>query len=192
MAKKKKKLNIRKLLNSSWKSLKSEISSHKFVYLVLFLTFIGGLIIRTYRTDQILGFYYDQGRDALRVWDFWHEQDIMLIGPTTGIAGIFRGPYYFYLIAPFYLLGGGNPVAPAYFLAFTSMVAVLVLYYLGMKMQDRATGLIAAIIASFSFYIMVASRWLSNPTPMLLLSVLLLWMMFLLMKGRSGLGFLSL
>ncbi len=44
---------------------------------------------------------------------------------------------------------------------------------LGAKIQDRTTGIFAAIIASFSFYIVMASRWLSNPTPMLLLSMLL-------------------
>src|SRR5260221_462246 len=45
--------------------------------------------------------------------------------------------------------------------------------------------LIAAIIASFSFYIVIASRWLSNPTPMLLLSMLLLWSMFEITQNKK-------
>lgn len=167
------------------KKLKKEILEHKIVYFLFALTLLAGIFIRVYRTGSILGFYYDQGRDAIKIWDFWHKGDIMLVGPTTGIAGILRGPFYYYLIAPFYLLGSGNPVTPAVFLALLSMVAVGVLYYLGAKYFNRTTGLFAAIIASGSFYIMLASRWLSNPTPMLLLSVLLLWLMFLVHERKN-------
>lgn len=165
--------------------LSNEIKSHRFIYLVLATTFIGGLFIRSYRTDQLLNFYYDQGRDALKVWDFWHHGDLMLIGPTTGIAGIFRGPFYFYLIAPFYLLSGGSPILPAYMLATISMIAVLLAYYLGWKIHSRIAGLIVAIISSFSYFIMTAGRWLSNPTPMLLLSMILVWSMLVIANEKD-------
>ncbi len=158
---------------------------HPLIYFLLFLILGLALFVRVYRVGQVLGFYYDQGRDALVIWDLWHKGKLFLIGPTTGIAGIFRGPFYYYLIAPFYLLGGGNPVWPAVFLALTSVLAIIILYYLGFKVQDRMTGLLAAVIASFSFYIIMASRWLSNPTPMLLLSLLLVWMMLLVTKGKK-------
>ncbi len=161
-----------------------EIKKYKVLYILLSVVLAFGLFIRIYRVDQILGFYFDQGRDALVIWDLWHDGKFFLIGPTTGIAGIFRGPLYYYLIAPFYLIGGGNPVWPAIFLALLSMVAVFVLFILGARIYDRTTGLFAATLASASFYIMLASRWLSNPTPMLLLSVLLLWSMILVSQGR--------
>ncbi len=157
--------------------LKKEIRDNKFIYAVLAITLVAALFLRVYRIDKILGFYFDQGRDALVIWDLWHKYKFFLIGPTTGIAGIFRGPYYYYLIAPFYLIGGGNPIWPSVFLSLTTVVAVVFIYYLGAKIQSRATGIIAAIIASFSFYIVLASRWLSNPTPMLLLSMILVWAM---------------
>ncbi len=185
MARKSKNKLCKKYFSRLFVDFKRELREHRLIYFLLTLSLIGGLFIRTYRTDQILGFYFDQGRDALKIWEFWHNFDIMLIGPTTGIAGIFRGPFYFYLIAPAYLLSGGNPLGPSYFLSFLSMIAVVIIYYLGVKIQDRWTGLFAAILASFSFYIMVASRWLSNPTPMLLLSVLLIWMMTLVNQGKK-------
>lgn len=165
-------------------SLQKEISDHRLIYFLLGITLFFALFIRVYNTETILGFYYDQGRDALEIWELIHKGDIFLIGPTTGIAGIFRGPYYYYLITPFYLLSGGDPVAPANFLAVTTVVAIVVLYYLGYKLKDRWTGLFAAAISSFSFYIMLAGRWLSNPTPMLLLSMLLVWALFLVSEGK--------
>lgn len=166
-------------------SLREEVIKHKFTYLLLGIVLFLALFLRVYNTGTILGFYYDQGRDALEVWELLYKGDFFLIGPTTGIAGIFRGPYYYYLIAPFYLLSGGDPVLPTNFLAFTSVLAIALLYYLGYKLRDRRTGLFAAIIASFSFYIMLASRWLSNPTPMLLLSVLLVWALFKVSEGKK-------
>lgn len=176
---------MRRKINKIFANFKKEITDHKIVYVLLGLVLLIGTFIRVYRTDQILGFYYDQGRDALIIWDLWHKGDFFLIGPTTGIAGIFRGPFYFYLISPFYLLGGGSPLIPAYFLVATSMAAVVLLYYLGFKVGGRVTGLFAATISATSFYIMLASRWLSNPTPMLLLSTLLLWMLFVILENPS-------
>ncbi|OGM31968.1 hypothetical protein A2803_02670 [Candidatus Woesebacteria bacterium RIFCSPHIGHO2_01_FULL_44_21] len=178
-------MRLSKYLEKLGSSLRAEVLSHKFVYLLLGVILVLALFIRVYNTGKILGFYYDQGRDALEIWELLHKGDVFLIGPTTGIAGIFRGPYYYYLIAPLYLLGGGDPVLPANFLAFTTVIAIALIYYLGFKLKDRTTGLFAAAIASFSFYIMLASRWLSNPTPMLLLSMLLLWALFAVSEGKK-------
>ena len=166
--------------------LKAEIFSHKIIYFLLGLTLLAGLFLRVYRINDLLGFYYDQGRDALVVWDLLQNLNVPFIGPVTGIAGIFRGPFYYYLLAPFYLLGGGNPIYPSVFLSLTAVLAIILIYYLGYKILSRETGLIAAIIASFSFNIVMASRWLSNPTPMLLLSMILVLGMLKVSEGRKN------
>jgi 4-amino-4-deoxy-L-arabinose transferase-like glycosyltransferase len=146
----------------------------KYHYSLLITLFLISFFVRVYRTDSLLGFFYDQGRDALVIWDLWHKGKFFLIGPTTGLTGVFLGPLFYYLIAPFYLLGKGNPVFPAVFLAFLSVVAFGVLYYIGAKFYNKRVGLFAVIIASISYNIVYLSRWLSNPTPIFLFSVLLL------------------
>lgn len=163
----------------------NEIRKHRNFYSLLLLVLLAAFFLRVYRIDQLLGFYYDQGRDGLVIWDFIHNHKLFLIGPTTGIAGIFRGPWYYWLITPFYWLGRGNPVFPAVFLAFTTVVAIGFVYFLGFKIQGKMTGFLAAVIASFSFYIVYAARWLSNPTPMMLLSILLVWGMFMVTEGKK-------
>lgn len=152
-----------------------------FVALLLLIAFFA----RVYRVDQILNFHYDQGRDALVIWDLINKGKMFLIGPTTGIAGIFRGPFYYYLIAPFYWLGKGNPVWPSVFLAFTSIIALWLMYYLAKKVGGTVTGIIALVLGGFSFEIIYASRWLSNPTPMLLLSMILVWSLFKIYEGNK-------
>lgn len=154
-------------------------------YWILVLILIGALLVRVWRIDQLLGFYYDQGRDALSVWDLIYNHKVSLIGPTTGIEGIFRGPWYYWLIAPAYFLGQGNPVWPSVFLSFTTVVSVALIFWLGKKMIDSTTGLIAATLAAFSFNFVLSSRWLSNPTPMFLISMLLVASMFLALEKKK-------
>ena len=59
------------------------------------------------------------------------------------------------------------------------------MYYLVSKFQDKQSALITIILASFSYYLVIASRWLSNPTPMLLLSMILIWGMYIVLKGKQ-------
>ena len=46
----------------------------------IFLGSLGlGFFVRIYRLDQLIGFYFDQGRDALVIWRLWHEGKLFLI-----------------------------------------------------------------------------------------------------------------
>lgn len=152
---------------------------------IIIVILTGALYFRVYRLDQLIGFYYDQGRDALVIWDLWKKGEQFLIGPTTGIAGIFRGPFYYWLITPFYALGGGDPVWPSVFLSITSVAAIALAMYLAYELEGwRSAGLVG-ILTSFSFYMVYAARWLSNPTPMLLISMCLVFSAFQITKGKK-------
>src|SRR3989304_7653042 len=125
----------------------------KGVKLLLGILLFAALIVRLYRLDSLLGFWYDQGRDALVIWDFIHNGKLFLVGPITGIEGIFRGPWYSWLITPFYFLGGGDPVWPAVFLVLTSVFALYILYKVGSEIGGKAVALLSVFIASFSYYL---------------------------------------
>lgn len=165
--------------------MQKEFRKHPLFYSLLLAVLLVGFFVRVYRIDQILGFYFDQGRDALVIWDLIHKGKMFLIGPTTGIAGIFRGPWYYWLITPFYFIGKGDPVYPSVFLSFTTVVACYLSYKIGEKIQGRASGIIAAVIGSFSFYFVYAARWLSNPTPMFLISVGIIYSVFLILEKKD-------
>ncbi|KKQ43507.1 MAG: Glycosyl transferase, family 39 [Microgenomates group bacterium GW2011_GWC1_37_8] len=168
----------KKILHKWFTDLKIDFKKHTAFYLLLTTILLLAFFLRVYRTQDLLGFYYDQGRDALRIWEFIHEGKPFLIGPVTGLEGIFLGPLFYYLITPFYFIGQGSPVYPAVFLAFLATCANFVVFLLGKKFHSIQTGLIAVLITSFSLYITTSARWLSNPTPILLTSVLLLYSMY--------------
>ena len=154
------------------------------INILLALILFGAFFVRVYRIGQLLGFYFDQGRDAKVIWDLWHQGKFFLIGPTTGIEGVFRGPWYYWLIAPFYLLGRGNPVWPSVFLSATSVVAIFLSYKIAEKIAGKWAGILAVTIGSFSLYLVYSSRWLSNPTPMLLISMVFVYSLFGVLEGQ--------
>lgn len=142
------------------------------------------LFVRVYRLPDILGFWYDQGRDALVIWDLIHNGKFFLIGPMMGNTGIFRGPWYYYLITPAYYFSGGNPVYANYFLILISVFGLFLLYKLGEIIAGKRLGLIALVIASFSGYVIGASRWLSNPTPTLLTGIAFIFLVYKLIEKK--------
>ena len=149
--------------------------------IILFLAFF----LRTYRTGDLLGFYYDQGRDAKIIWDLWHNGKFFMIGPTTGIEGIFLGPFFYYFIAPFYILGNGNPVIPAVWLAFVNVVGIYIVYRVGKDYFSESTGIIAAFLISISLNLVQAHRWLSNPTPLPLFSAICVWLLLKIVVDKQ-------
>ena len=176
---------MRKLTQKVKRELVDYFGHNRTEFVFLFVIFCIALFVRTFRLSDLLGFYYDQGRDALVIWNLWHQGKLFLVGPVTGLEGIFLGPFYYYLIAPFYLIGRGNPVVPAAFLALLSVAAIYLIYVIASKFHSKAAGVIAVLISSFSYYMVLAGRWLSNPTPIMFSSALLLWFMYKLMESRN-------
>ncbi len=153
--------------------------------LLILIILLFAFILRIYRIESLLDFHYDQGRDAKIIWDLWHSQKLFLIGPTTGLEGIFLGPFYYYLIAPFYLIGGGNPTIPSMFLSLLYTIALYILYLTGFKIQGRFTGFVALVVGAFSNNLVFSSRWLSNPTPIFLTSIIIFYLMVLIIKKEK-------
>ena len=190
-----------KQLKKFWQlheSMRKKIKSSSIYNFFIFLFLAAGALLRVYRLNILLGFWYDQGRDALVIWDLIHNGKYFLIGPTTGLAGVFRGPWYYYLIAPFYWLGRGNPVFPAVFLALSTVLGIYIIYKIAKKYFGDTVAFLFTFISSLSFYFLQSSRWLSNPTPMFLISALYLlgivkviekknrgWYLVALMSGFS-------
>lgn len=153
--------------------------------LLILIILLCAFILRIYRIEALLNFHYDQGRDAKIIWDLWHGGKLFLIGPTTGLDGIFLGPFYYYLIAPFYLIGAGNPVIPSLFLSFLVTISLFVLYLTGVEIGGRIAGFVALIIGTFSNHLIFSSRWLSNPTPIYLTSILIFFLMAKMLKDSK-------
>lgn len=162
-----------------------KIKKYLFTNYLLVAILLLASFLRFFRINELLGFWYDQGRDALVIWDFIYKGKVFLIGPTTGIEGVLRGPWYYWLLTPFYWLGHGNPIYPSVFTILTTVFAIFVLYKVGRELGGEKTGLLSAFLASGSVYIIGSSRWLSIPPLMLLLGISLIWAVFKFLQKQS-------
>ena len=84
-------MGLLKLLKVKLSSFKNEFSSHTTFYILFTAILFLALFVRIYRVGDLTGFYYDQGRDALVIWKFWHEGKFFLVLPCVRTCGNFFG-----------------------------------------------------------------------------------------------------
>jgi hypothetical protein len=109
---------------------------------------------------------FDHARDSLAIMHMFITHSLKFIGPRASIPGLFFGPAWYYLLAPAYILGGGNPVTPVFIMIFLVLIQVYLAY--------RFFGFFEAlIITSTQTWIWVStSAW--NPFPLTFLSLIIL------------------
>ncbi len=113
--------------------------------------------------NNSIPFTFDHGKDSLAIMRMVLSFSPQLIGPWTSIPGLYFGPGWYYLMAPWYWLGGFHPVIP--------VVSLVVLLLVLVWVVGRFFGRIPAVIMA------VAPTWLTisssawNPFPMPLVSV---------------------
>ena len=135
-----------------------------------------------------LSFHYDMARDAYVALQIL-SGDFKIQGPPTSTPGLYHGPLYYYLLAPFYGWGEGDPRVPAFFLAFLNSLTIIPIMLLA---KDLFKSIKLAFLAGFLFAISFESSqygpWLSNPSPAYLTVALFFVFLRVWQKGKvSGL-----
>lgn len=141
------------------------------------------LFLRTFRSFDLLRFYYDQGRDAIIVNRMIRNHQPVLVGPTTGLAGILRGPAFYYLLIPGYLLGRGDPSIAAIWLQFINLIGLVILYVFTLRVFNLKTAILTLIFVATSFHFVSLSRWLSNPSAIFISVPIMLFSLHKIQKG---------
>lgn len=120
-------------------------------------------------------FTYDVGRDMLALASLSHGH-ISLIGFTTGLPGVFYGPWWYWILLPSFLLGGGNPQFVAGFIALSGILTVLFITLLGKKIGGPFLSITALALTAVSGQLISVSSQIWNPNlaPLWLSLVLLI------------------
>src|SRR3989344_8060735 len=129
-------------------------------WLGLSIVFIVAVLIKLPHNSQgFFAFAYDQGRDLLAVARIIYEGHFTLIGPTTGLQGIFYGPWWYYFLSPLLFFSKGNPQGVANFFGLLAVLTVIFLFFLLRKVTGSSIlAFSLALIASMS------SSWMLGPT----------------------------
>ncbi len=101
-------------------------------------------------------YFSDNARDMLLLDQIVHEKPITLIGPRSGISGVFHGPLWLYLNLPAFIIGGGNPVALGWFWVLLFTLNAYIVYWVATKLFSWKSGLIASLLFVSTYY---ATGW---------------------------------
>lgn len=140
-------------------------------WLLWFLLLYAFLARILYLVEEILPFGFDHGKDSLAVLHMLVTHTPKLIGPWTSIPGLYFGPGWYYLLAPFLLLFNYNPAAAVI------PLVLIILFQVGLVY--KVFGLVPAVlVASAPLWLSISkSAW--NPFPMTLIS----WLLLVVLQG---------
>lgn len=153
------------------------------------------LFSRFSNTAEYLYFITDQGRDAIKLQNIANG-DLTLIGPTSGLAGFYLGPLWYYLGVPGYLISNGSPLGISQWYIALACLSIPLWYWLTQTLFPKSRSW---QLASFALLALIpgsvaGSTFIWNPLISLPLMALAL---LSLIKARSSrwwliLAFLSL
>ena len=130
--------------------------------LIIFILVIGAFF-RLYRIREYLTFLGDEGRDVLVVKRMIVDGKLTLLGPITSVGSIYMGPVYYYMMAPFLLLAGFDPVGPAVMVALFGVGTIALIYVLMKQFFDDFAALSASFLYAVSPLPILYGRASWNP-----------------------------
>jgi len=151
--------------------LKERLNWSNLILLIILVTF---LFFRFYQINQRVSFDWDQERDAQVVKKILSGR-LTLLGPRVlGPDKFFWAPYFYYLLAPFYLLTNLHPRAIIYFLLFYNLAFFILAYWVLKKLFSRQTALIFLLFWSVNKATIAADTIAWNPVivPILVIGLL--------------------
>lgn len=143
------------------------------------------IFFRFYKIHDFLIFGMDQENEILIVKNIVSGKHFPLIGLSSADTGTYRGPLFLYLSAIPYVLFNGNPLGGAITASLLGVVVSFLIYRFGSKMFSSTVGIIGALIYSASFFVAYYDRQFWNPTFIPLLSLLIGYISFEVIKQRS-------
>ncbi len=166
-----------KFLSTNW--LKTKNKTLIFLILILLMA----AFLRLWGIWQLGFFTYDQARDALYIKRIIVDHKWRLIGTQTSIAGLYTGPAYYYLMAPFLWIFRLNPVGIDVATALLGVLTVGLLYWL-VKIfgRNHHLALLVALVYAIQPQVVNQSRFAWNPNTMPFFTLLFIWGLFLVRK----------
>lgn len=135
------------------------VQKNKILLACLILFFVS----RSYRLHDYAIFLGDQGRDAIIMKRLILGEKLTLIGPPTSIGNVFLGPFFYYLMAPWLLLSGFDPIGPVWGSLIVSTILILISFKYLSKIYPTKTLIIFGLLAFSSKELFESSRYSWNP-----------------------------
>ncbi len=141
----------------------------KLLKLSFFILVIFNLVLASwYQLHGDLYFHSDIARDFLLFNEIANKK-IMLIGARSGAAGVYHGPFWYYLNFPVFFISGGNPIAVGWFWIFLIVVFLISGFQLAKKLFDEVAAYFFVLL--MSTYFIFQSNSFSHPVGSLMMTL---------------------
>lgn len=141
---------------------------------LLVAIFIVAILLRLLYFPNNIYFGFDQARDAFATQEILGGQ-LKIIGPPTSFEGLRHGVLYYYLYAPFYWIGNGDPAIIAAFLRVLNASGIILIFIIATILFNRIAGLISAWLFAVSFEQTQFAIYLNHPS-FSVISILLMYL----------------
>jgi hypothetical protein len=155
--------------------LKKLFKNHSIFLLILALA----LFARTYKLTDLFIYGHEQDLQNWIVKDILINHHPRLIGQETSITGLFIGPFYYYLLVPFFYLLKMNPLVSYIPITIISISTLISLYFVTFKLYGKVPATIASLIYAVSPFIFFLDRWV---VPTQLTLIWIVWFYFVLIN----------
>lgn len=151
---------------------------------MLVLIVLLGLFFRTYQLVERFGFGHDADLYSWIVKDIVIDHHFRLVGQLTSAEGIFIGPFFYYLLTPFYLIFGMDPVGSAYLSPMLGILTIISYFFVLSKLFNKRVGLIAAFLQAVLLGAVGFDRWVVPTITTKLWAVWYLYTLFMIARGN--------
>lgn len=126
-----------------------------------------GIFLRTYDLVGRAHFNHDSDLFSWIVKDIVIDGHFRLIGQLTSAPGIFIGPFFYYLLIPFFIIFNMDPIAATVPITIIGALTIVSYYYVFSELFNKNLGLIISffysiLIPNIDFDRLVAPSTLTN------------------------------
>jgi hypothetical protein len=132
--------------------------------------------------SQSLPYTYDQGRDFQRAANLVNNLDLVFIGPTTGIEGIFHGAWWYYYLAIPYIIFSGLPIGFYISNLIVHLFSLLAFLYFFNRFLNKELAFLSGALIATSPYFISTSLFVGNNIMVLPAMVIFLISHFLMIE----------
>ncbi len=152
--------------------------------LILGLILIIGIFFRSYQLVERFEFAHDGDLYSWIVKDIVVNHHFRLIGQLTSAEGIFVGPFFYYLLVPFFLITKMDPIGVTFLGVLIGVFTIFSYYFVLKKLFNKTVGLIAAFLHAILISTIGFDRWIVPTLPTKLWAIWYLYILFMISRGN--------
>lgn len=159
------------------------IKNMKRVYLILFFIVLLSIFFRSYQLVERFEFAHDGDLYSWIVKDIVIDHHFRLIGQLTSANGIFIGPFFYYLLIPFFLLTKMDPIGVTLLGVVVGVLTVISYYFVLSKLFNKTVGIIAAFLHAVLVSTISYDRWI---VPTIFTKLWAIWYLYVVLMISRG------